>query len=1016
MMCDMMSAKDQIPAVAVITRTKDRPLLIRRAIESVLRQTFNDWVHVIVNDGGEAETLNAITAEYRDQYKGRLQVIHHAESQGMQNASNAAIKQSDSLYLTIHDDDDAWETTFLESCVEVLESEGPASAVQGVVTKVSWIFEEMDEHGHIVEKWRQPYPMPDALALIEQAGENRFPPIAFLYRRKVHERIGYFNHDFTVLGDWDFGLRFMRHYEIEVIPEPLACYHWRTRSNTSAYGNTVTDGIAEHKAMEARFHNAYLRRDLDSGRSDLGVLMNVSRLLAQLNKKIDSLEQQVQAIARSEQETRASVLAHLGHINRITRDLTRWWVLKHLTYRAINVVRERRALSSPSGLPEKSLNARVQLEQFVGSMRAGDILSVDVFDTALLRVVAQPTDIFAVMEEDVRARINRPDHQFSETRRAAEHEARRRCLENNCEDIGLACIYDVWSEMNGISSDDSDWIQALEIQTEKQFCYANPVMLEIINAVKSRGIKVVFLSDMYLPTSAVKELLDDNGYSSPHVYVSGDIGKTKHNGSLFPYAIEALGCKVSQFYHIGDNAHSDLHKPHEIGAHALHIERQSWCGKTFVDDYCSITGESTNDAISNVMTGIVRRESLMHPDRSLWQQVGYEVAGPVMYGFLRWIAAKAQAQGVKKLFFLSRDGYYLSKAYEIIAKQWNLNVDSTYMYASRRLLNLARIRCMDDTALDFLLSPNPGLRVRDFIDRIGLSADNFSDEIRRSGLAGPDAVLTSNGGVFFTAEMREQMKSLLIAMAPKILALCSEVRKNVLSYFADIGFEADKIAIVDVGWQASSIRSLQDLLRMESPDYRLRGYYFGTWCFAQPSVDAGCLIDSYYIHLHTPSHRVEIIAECVELIEHLFNAPHATVVNIEKTDQGWQPIVGTWETTPEQRKSLATIGENALAFVKDMLAFEPQLTGLPTPYSYIDGALARLLRYPTRDEAVVIGQLPHRDSFGGNVPWRHLATPPSVFIPMFRPGLLKKNYENSYWRRGFLAQVSATERKMLGAG
>ncbi|WP_363323715.1 glycosyltransferase, partial [Accumulibacter sp.] len=41
------------PLVAVITRTKDRPLLLQRALESVSGQSLTDIQWVIVNDGGE---------------------------------------------------------------------------------------------------------------------------------------------------------------------------------------------------------------------------------------------------------------------------------------------------------------------------------------------------------------------------------------------------------------------------------------------------------------------------------------------------------------------------------------------------------------------------------------------------------------------------------------------------------------------------------------------------------------------------------------------------------------------------------------------------------------------------------------------------------------------------------------------------------------------------------------------------------------------------------------------------
>jgi glycosyltransferase involved in cell wall biosynthesis len=50
--------------VAVITRTKDRPLLLERAIKSVHNQTFKDYVHIIINDGGDSIALEKFLKTY----------------------------------------------------------------------------------------------------------------------------------------------------------------------------------------------------------------------------------------------------------------------------------------------------------------------------------------------------------------------------------------------------------------------------------------------------------------------------------------------------------------------------------------------------------------------------------------------------------------------------------------------------------------------------------------------------------------------------------------------------------------------------------------------------------------------------------------------------------------------------------------------------------------------------------------------------------------------------------------
>ena len=47
-------------SVSIITRTKNRPLFLARAIKSVTTQTYTEWQHIIVNDAGNKEIVENI--------------------------------------------------------------------------------------------------------------------------------------------------------------------------------------------------------------------------------------------------------------------------------------------------------------------------------------------------------------------------------------------------------------------------------------------------------------------------------------------------------------------------------------------------------------------------------------------------------------------------------------------------------------------------------------------------------------------------------------------------------------------------------------------------------------------------------------------------------------------------------------------------------------------------------------------------------------------------------------------
>ncbi|WP_067341805.1 glycosyltransferase [Stappia indica] len=254
-------SNSHVASVAIITRTKNRPLLLARAAESVVNQTYSDYVWVIVNDGGSKNAvLEVIERSSVDRRKIRL--ISHSVSKGMEAASNAGIGACKSEYVVIHDDDDTWHPKFLESTVSYLSSPR-GSRYGGVVTGVKYVSEEI-RGGKVVEHDRVPYH--DWIRNIhfpEMARGNLFPPIAFLFKRSLYDSIGGYNESLPVLGDWFFNLEFLMKSDIGVLPDPLAYYHHRDRNNSTSldsYSNSVIGGVTKHEEFASVARNEFIRK------------------------------------------------------------------------------------------------------------------------------------------------------------------------------------------------------------------------------------------------------------------------------------------------------------------------------------------------------------------------------------------------------------------------------------------------------------------------------------------------------------------------------------------------------------------------------------------------------------------------------------------------------------------------------------------------------------------------------------------------------------------------------------
>lgn len=279
------------PAVAVIMRTMDRPVLLERAIGSVARQTFSDYVLVIVCDGGPIDAVTAAVEQSPiDQRK--VIVVDNVVNRGMEAASNIAIAACDSEFIVIHDDDDSWQPDFLQKTVTFLR--GKAGQKYGGVITHSWYLSEQVTPDGIIQCDRRGYQdWVENVQFMELCCGNFFPPIAFLFRRAVYDAIGKFDERLPVLGDWDFNLRFVLNSDIGVIKEKLANYHHRDVGNTM-YPNSVIGDLDKHAEFSAIMRNKYLRMHEMSHEGSPGkAFVSMAHVITDIRNTVRALDAKV---------------------------------------------------------------------------------------------------------------------------------------------------------------------------------------------------------------------------------------------------------------------------------------------------------------------------------------------------------------------------------------------------------------------------------------------------------------------------------------------------------------------------------------------------------------------------------------------------------------------------------------------------------------------------------------------------------------------------------------------------
>lgn len=259
--------------VGIITRTKNRPLLLRRAIQSVANQTYKNYVHIIVNDGDslEHQTLTGETIIVPINSGGRME---QASNEGVE----VAIKEKVD-FIAIHDDDDSWSPEFLSIMIQEFRTyENLVPTVKGIICRANCVYEKIEGNVITIDHLEPHIPWTPEIGLLRIADllddNNNFAPIQFIYRREAIQTIGRYDPSFLVYGDWDFNLRFLKHYDIALIPNYLAFYHQRI-SGAASDINSMHEAsrFLQREVYRQRIQNRYLREG-----DALGMLMNIQHL------------------------------------------------------------------------------------------------------------------------------------------------------------------------------------------------------------------------------------------------------------------------------------------------------------------------------------------------------------------------------------------------------------------------------------------------------------------------------------------------------------------------------------------------------------------------------------------------------------------------------------------------------------------------------------------------------------------------------------------------------------------
>jgi glycosyltransferase involved in cell wall biosynthesis len=220
-----------LPRVSVVIATKNRPALLRRAVEAVLGQTYAGPIEcVIVFDHVPVDESLAYEAPNR-----RVVCVPNVRTPGLAGARNSGIDVAAGDFVAFCDDDDEWLPDKLRLQIETLRSTGCDVTVSGI---------EVHYEGKVTRR----VPSPDDMTvpvLARRRVMEAHPSTVVVRATALRERIGLV--DEAIPGsfgeDYDWILRAAQTSRIAVVERPLVRVLWGRQSYFTRQWRVIIEAI-----------------------------------------------------------------------------------------------------------------------------------------------------------------------------------------------------------------------------------------------------------------------------------------------------------------------------------------------------------------------------------------------------------------------------------------------------------------------------------------------------------------------------------------------------------------------------------------------------------------------------------------------------------------------------------------------------------------------------------------------------------------------------------------------------
>jgi predicted HAD superfamily hydrolase len=635
------------------------------------------------------------------------------------------------------------------------------------------------------------------------------------------------------------------------------------------------------------------------------------------------------------------------------------------------------------------------------------VSSFDIFETLVARPLAAPHNVFALVAAFANKNhsISLDASVFGNERLLAERRARKRTAK---PEVTIEDIYTECQSMLKLSAKDIEALISCEIKLEIELSRPICSARALLEKARRKGSRVVFISDMYLPGSALRALLVRNACwkDGDHLYVSCEVGATKHSGEMFQHVLEAESISASQMIHIGNHPHSDVEVPRRFGI----AVQPFFDGNLNARESQLASTPGFDPFVPGLLAGCSRLARLGNTEANRQHQRIREIAactaGPFLSAFVLWVLQAAKSQGLKRLYFISRDGFILLQIAKELAASVDPKIELRYLYGSRQAWHFPASRGIGLERASWVWEWTTSYTVATVLSRVALKPEAVSMLLKSEG------ILPTAWNEPMNQENETKLKKIFLdSDFRRLLQREAEKQRELfVSYLKQEGlFSGIDHAIVDAGWNGNLQDSLGIILEEEGYP-PVSGYYVGL-NYRGKRREIGTRKAYLFDLRYDPKWRLPI-PQPQSCIETFCAANHGSTIGYRAETGTISPVLQGWENGPLRTWGLEVLQTVVTEYAAELAEFLFLLDNFDIPPLLAARSLASTWSNPTLEEAVCLGSFPFvEDQIGTGakplarpLPWRHFAR------------IIQSKYSKSYrviWMEGCLRLTPEPRSSLL---